>query len=164
KNLVGAKVASAAAFNEMKTHVQNLYKDLKVTHSFTGHDGQPVDVVSIDQQPSLKHALLRNHKVERTAPTLLAMPKAKAGKTNPTWVQHLTPHLAKGMKDKDGKEMFSPEGSIAIRRVTLNEMVKFSTLKEYFKKHGTRPKKVGDGLAKPEFVASDGYTHRYAEA
>ena len=87
KKLPGTKVASVAHFNEMKNHLHALYKDLKVTHTFIGHDGHHVDVAAIDQQPSLRHPLLKNHKVQRTPPALRATPKAKAGKTNPTAVQ-----------------------------------------------------------------------------
>jgi hypothetical protein len=164
KNLPGVKVADAAAFNEMKAHLQALYKNLQVTHTFTNADGQVIDVVPVDKQPSLQHPLLKNHKLQLTPPTLAAAPQqAKNGKQNPTAFQQVAPQLVKGAKDANGQEMFCPPGSIPLRRITLTELTRFRTLKDYFTKVGPSQKSVAaSGVLKPEFVASDGFTHRYA--
>jgi hypothetical protein len=165
KDRPGVKVASAAHFNEMKAHLQNMYKDLKVTHTFIGHDGQHVDVVAIDKQPSLRHPLLKNHKLQRTPPALRVQPKSVKGKTHPVTAKHVSPHLAPGMKDKHGHAMYSPPGSIAMRRLTLDDLTKFRTLKDYLKKHASAPKRnASPKVLKPEFVDSGGNTHRYAHA
>jgi hypothetical protein len=162
KGVAGARVASEAHFNEMKEHLQNLYKGMKVSHSFIGHDGHTVDVVAIDQQPSLRHPLLKNHKVQHTAPTVQLTPKAAGAQKNPNNIQGLPTHLAKGMKDSQGNEMYSPPGSIAIRRLTLAELTKFGSLKEYFQKSiaGSRHPLAKPALQKPDAPGTT--SHRYA--
>jgi hypothetical protein len=160
----GVRVAHATAFNEMRTHLHNLYKNLKPTHSFVSHDGHHVDVIPIDKQPSLQHPLLRNHKVQHAPPALRPTPKAKAGPKHPTTSKSVAAHLTKGKKDAHGHEMFAPQGSIPLRRVTLAEMTKFRTLKDYLKKHSSPQKPLAKNKAlKPEFVDGAGFTHRYAE-
>jgi hypothetical protein len=162
KHLPGVKVASAAHFNEMKAHLLRMHKDLKVTHTFLGHDGHPVDVVAIDHQPSLRHPLLKHHKVQHTPPHLRLAPKADKGKHLSTKVRPLPPHLAKGMKDQHGHEMYAPAGHIAVRRLTLAEMVKHRTLHDFLQKHGGKASQRGE--LKPELVDAGGTTHRYGHA
>jgi hypothetical protein len=161
----GVKVASKAHFNEMKAHLNNMYKNLKVSHTFVGHGGHHIDCVSIDQQPSLRHPALKNHKVQHTPPPLHFMPKHVAGKKQPA--THFVPrHLAKGMKDAHGHEMYTPPGTIPLRRLTLTELTKFRTLKDYFKKHhnGVVSAKAKKKLPAAKTARGDTSIHRYAIA
>jgi hypothetical protein len=163
QNRPGVKVADEAAFNEMKTHLQHLYKNVKATHSYLSHGDQHVDVIPIDQQPSLQHPLLKNHKVQHGLPTLPGLPKVADDKQHPT-VSLLTRHTAN--KDAHGHDTVIPPGHIPMRRITLAEMTKHRTLKDYLNRNhaplsaNALVKKTG---AKPEFMGSDGYVHRHAE-
>jgi hypothetical protein len=168
KGLEGTKVANEKDFEVMKAHLIGLYKGAKVTHTFIGHGGANIDVIPIDQQPALHNPLLKGHKVLLTAPALHALPKRqdekeKAKKQLPTTAKSVPPQLAKGMKDALGNEMFCPEGSIPVRRVTLTEMTKFGTLKDFLQKR-TGPERLTKTKALPPDTPATSTLHRWAHA
>jgi hypothetical protein len=79
------------------------------------------------------------------------------------------------MKDIHGHEMHPPKGTIPIRRLTLAELTKFRTLKEYFQKHhggSSHPKfhlkSTSTSLESPrgteESSRGTAVIHRYAHA
>jgi hypothetical protein len=154
KKTKGFRVASKAAFEEMRAHLMARHKNHKVKHTFLSKNGHPIDCVPIEQQPSLQHKLLAGHKIQLKAPALPEM-ALKAPKKAPGTTEHATLALRKGQKDAHGNEMAAPAGTIPIRRVTLEDLTRFKTLKDYLSKH---PSGGGHQLAKPAI----GGGHRYA--
>jgi hypothetical protein len=160
KNRPGAKVQNAAAFNEMKAYLQNMYKGVKVNHSFVAHDGSHVDVIPFDQQPALRQPALKNHKVQHTPPPPPA-PAKSMGKKMPA-TKGVAPFLAKGKKDQFGNEMYAAPGTIPMRRVTLNELTHFRTLKEYRQKDHTVMQQLVSKKLTPKTTTADLSGHRWA--
>lgn len=74
--------------------------------------------------------------------------------------------LAKGSKDRFGKDMFCPDGTIPMRRVTLDDVTRFPKLADFFQKHetGGRPPFKPQGALKPQGGPVFPETHRYAHA
>jgi hypothetical protein len=145
------KVASAAAFQEMRDHLEFMYAGTTVLHSFVGRDDHHVDCIPIRQQPGLRRTTMEDHKVQLKPPTLPAELATSAGKTlNKPNMAVVT--LQKGDKDKFGNERFCREGTIPMRRITLRDMTKFETLQKYFM--------AGPG----KFYAATAVPHRYAHA
>jgi hypothetical protein len=154
KKLEGARVESEDAFKEMQKFIANRYKDYPVKHTFLSTQGHAIDCVPINQQPALRNPRLAGHRV-RLTPTPPPELKAKGDKAAPgatAVARMLTPESE---KDAAGNVMAAPDGTIPIRRVTLADLVRFKTLKEFLQKdpHGS-----GNPLAKP--AAPD--PHRYA--
>ena len=161
--LPGVKVKNEAEFNKMKAHLLSLYKNVQVTHTFVGHGGNHIDCIPIEQQHGAVAEVKRGHKIQHTAPDHHAMPKHGDAKKHPA-VEGVPLQMKKGLKDKFGKEMVCPEGSIPMRRVTLDQMTKFHTLNDFFQKHhggSKRPPPTDAKVLKPE---AGGTTHRYAHA
>jgi len=124
-----------AEFEAMRKHILSMYRGVKVTHSFVNAEGHHVDCVPIEQQPTLQHPTLKGHAIQTTPPPNLAPAPPPPGASQANWPSTpVTPHLAKGNRDPFGNEMFCPEGTIPMRRITLEEMTRFKTLKDFFRK------------------------------
>ncbi len=130
------RVRDEAAFEEMKGHLLSLYDGVRVKQSFfeTGHY---VDCVPVAQQPSLKGEADAKPPARAATPT--QPPKGQKGGQAPGKTQTLNLTLT-GKKDAFGHKMACPARTIPIRRVTLEDIVRFSTLSQFL-----RGRKVDDG-------------------
>jgi kumamolisin len=151
----GARFSNASAFDDMKSHILSLYQGIHAVHTFVGNDGQHVDCIPIDQQPSLRCGSPIGSKVA-SPPTALEGPPP-GGQLASGSANAVRPHLQPGNHDRFGNERFCPPGTIPMRRITLEEMTKFQTLNDYFKK---MPLVKGH----PRLIALDSVPHRYAHA
>lgn len=126
-----SRVVSATEFEAMRGHVLSLYEGVQVSHSFV-YNSQYVDCVPVLQQPS---ARLLDLKV---VPQLLPPAPPPAGM--PT-VLPTTPQVALGQSDSFGNRISCDDGTIPMRRITLEELSRFQTLHDYFRKApgGTNP-------------------------
>jgi hypothetical protein len=154
KKVEGFKVESKAAFDEMRAFLANRYRDFPVKHTFLSKLGHAIDCVPIDKQPALQHKLLAGHQVQLT-PTPPPDAKPKDDNKGPGAVEPAQMFLGKGEKDSEGNEMAAPDGTIPIRRVTLHDLVRFRTLKDFLRKDT-----FGGGLPTEKPAAAD--PHRYA--
>jgi hypothetical protein len=136
-----SKVVSAAAFEEMRQHVLALYAGVQVAHSFV-YNEQYVDCVPVLQQPGARRLGLRE-----LPPPPPALP---AGMTAAPSIA--TP-FASGRIDSFGNQLLCEDGTIPMRRITLDELSKFPTLNDYF---GKAP---GGDYPAPSIDAA-GYKHR----
>ncbi len=161
--LPGAKVADAAAFTAMKAHITGLYKNVEVKHSFVDENGSVFDCIPVSQQPALKGA------APAEAPSMPPVTHgALPGAVSPgeRKVNSVTSFAAAGAKDKFGNAQSCPAGCIPMRRITLEEMTRFETLRHFFQKSplgGGAPPTSAESAA-PGFAPRVAATHRWAHA
>lgn len=142
------KVASDDHFAEMKSYLLDLYDGVSATHSFADENGQVFDCVPIEQQPSLKGG-------EKAAE-----PVDQPGAVQPSGELQAQPQLNPERKDKFGNSMWCPPGTIAVRRVTMNELSRFRNMRDFFQKS---PSGGHHPLDESHAKAPSG-THQYAHA
>jgi hypothetical protein len=126
---VASKVAHSDAFEEMRAHVLSLYEKTEAPHSFVDEDGAVFDCIPVEQQLAL-----RGH----TGPVPVApdLPpiEAPAGSGDERRASLIVPPFGSGRKDRHGNEMQCPPGTIPMRRVTLEDLTRFGTLRDFFQK------------------------------
>jgi hypothetical protein len=112
----GATVKDSATFEQMRRHLLDLYAGISVSHSFAT-DGQIFDCVPIDEQPGLR----------RQAPSAVAAPPRSpwAGARAIAGDRRLA---------SEAQEQGCPTGTIPMRRVTLEEITRFATLRDFLAK------------------------------
>lgn len=139
-------VASETEFDRMRDGLLALYKDLKVTHSYVNTEGQYIDCIPIDEQPSLRRPDGTFEKVA-TPPQSILLPAGA-----PSLMPTPTP-----LTDNFGNLQRCPDGTIPKRRITLEEMSRFYTLEDFFRKQ--LPPKMSPSAA----VALESHYYAYAE-
>src|SRR4051794_15507655 len=151
-----AKVGNAAAFTEMRQHVLRMYDGVHVHHSYV-LDSEYFDCVPIMEQPSVR--LLGLKKVNTAPPQA-----ARSVQGEPGSATDAEPAMQTGLVvkvDQFGNSIPCESGTIPMRRITLEELTKFSNLREFFQKEpgkaGQSPFKEGYGRA----AASHKYAHAY---
>ncbi|HZS53397.1 MAG TPA: neprosin family prolyl endopeptidase [Bryobacteraceae bacterium] len=124
----GVKVLSDAHFQDMKSHLIKLYAGIQPQHSFVDANGSIFDCIPIEQQPALRGKTI-------ATPIDIPAPQSRAGEPvadrKPIAIQ---PPLQSGQKDSLGNAMTCPAGTIPMRRVTLEELTRFETLQNFFRK------------------------------
>lgn len=126
----GSKVKDAAQFQRMKDHVMSMYKEVKVRNSFVlGPDH--IDCVDVKTQPGLNRDGKRLTLEKPPAPNIAAEEKDNAPAS-----KSVEPMLSKRKKDPHGNVQFCEPGSIPMRRITLDELVRYETLADFFNKYG----------------------------
>jgi hypothetical protein len=151
----GAAVTEEVEFERMRAHLLLLYGNMTVTHSYETSDGNTFDCVPIAEQPGLRLAERRTDKP--AAPPDLGPTPAPVGTTPKHTLQAGLPQVAPGSKDGHGNARTCPPGTIPMRRITLEEMTRFRTLEDFFRKD-PRVK------SHPRLLAADTVPHRYAHA
>ncbi len=167
------RVRSAEAFAEMRRHILSLYEGVAVDglHSFL-LDGQHFDCLPIEQQPSVRGLGIGHVEVAPPPPlSIAAEPAAPAAGApvagEPAPVAPEEPHaraaspLTLGAHDAFGNEIQCAEGTIPMRRVTLEEMTRFETLRQFFEKG---PDGAGQIGLEEEKAAPAKPVHKYAHA
>jgi hypothetical protein len=101
-----------------------------VTHSFMDDHGQAFDCIPVERQPALRN----------TGRELAQPPILKASRTSISKPNSGSPQLSIGRKDRFGNAMECPKGTVALRRITLEEVTRFPTLRDYLRKPTTRPR------------------------
>jgi neprosin-like protein len=160
----GVRVQSDKDFGEMKAHLLRLYDGMPVVNSFWDQN-QFVDCTPIDQQPSIRLSGVPGQRAERSGPKPGLGPGEDRTKPAPELPRlgrrgiDLT--LKPGRLDGYGQEMYCRDGTVPIRRLTLEEMTRFKTLSDFFAKGSQRDdfeiRPRGRGELKPEDEA-----HYYA--
>jgi hypothetical protein len=134
----GAAVKSTAAFEEMRQHLVSMYSGVEVEHSFV-QGNQVFDCVPIHDQPGMRtqHA--------KTVPEPPPSPPGgvfRQGDDSGSPQVHETQSTMGGL-DPLGNAQECEEGTIPMRRLTLEELTRFETLQDYFAKNpqagGHRP-------------------------
>ena len=147
----GNHVQDRGAFEEMRQHILAMYRGVEITHSFV-LDSSHYDCIPIEQQPAVRiHGL----KTIATAPpqSILAKPgSASATETTIKPALQLDPERP---FDQFGNSVHCEEHTFPMRRITLETMTHFPTLRHFFAKHPDASPQ-GSGLS----AVTDG--HKYA--
>jgi hypothetical protein len=127
----GSGVQDAAAFETMRQHILMMYRDVEVTHSFVLNSSH-FDCVPVDQQPSVRILGLNSIATAPPQP-LLSRPSDLDGppEFHPIPATQLS---AENKTDGFGNTIGCPQGSIPMRRITLEEMSQFHTLRDFLRK------------------------------
>jgi hypothetical protein len=149
------RVRSAAHFAEMQAHIKSIYDGVTVHHSFTDSSGHVFDCIPIQDQPSLRDESARAIPKAPDISGLVPRDHARSKQVTPP-----APQLDSTKKDRHGNSMGCPPGTIPIRRLTLDQLCRYETLQDFFRK-------VSPALAAvPRPTAPDpdneGNNHRYA--
>ena len=123
-----AKVASPEHFEEMRQHVLGLYAGVEAQHSFLELGGRPVDCIPIEQQPSLRNS--GPPVAPPSGPPPLASDAASGELPTGEPARQLHPEW----KDRYGNAMWCPQGTIPMLRITLEQVTRFRTLRDFFSK------------------------------
>ncbi|HEY1709720.1 MAG TPA: neprosin family prolyl endopeptidase [Rhizomicrobium sp.] len=130
----GFKVQSAAAFEEMRGHLQQMYSGVVTRGGYT-QDNATFDCVTVASQPGASG--LR----QIAAPPSLS-PASAEGRS------HLEPETL------TGNAQHCSSGTIPLRRVTIDQLARFRTLREFFHKSPFDAHVLRPDIAQPQ--------HKYA--
>lgn len=139
----GTRVEDANAFEDMRAHILYMYDGVKQVSSFT-RDGSYVDCIEIESQPSVRHLGLKELARPPTTSTLAQRPRGRAlGE-----VRYVDSPLKLGLKDRFGNPISCPDRTIPMRRITLETLVHFRTLRDFLAKNPV-------GLSRPRSESKD---------
>ena len=153
-----ARVAHENAFAEMKAHILKLYDQVDVHHSFEDVNGGIFDCIPIEQQPSLRG-------LTKSIPKPPDIPRPERG-TDPKDERKanlIGSPMGPDRRDKYGNVMHCPEGTIPMRRVTLENLTQFETLSHFFQKGPGEvlPPQISPSGIAPSVPASHRWAHAY---
>ena len=151
-NVPYSKIASEQPFSEIQSYLTNYYASIESDHSFVDPNGSVFDCFPVEKQFSLRD---KKGGIAK-APDLPTGPKALASPAKRIVQLHADLH------DQFGNRMLAPEGTIPVRRLTIEDLARFSTLHEFFQKSPG-----SSGAARPPHVAVHplvAETHRWAHA
>jgi hypothetical protein len=127
-----SKIKDAAAFEEMRQHILNMYQDVDVNHSFV-LDSAHYDCVPIMQQPAV-----RKYGIKKIAtppkPVLVDNSAQAADDALEGKIRQATQRDPENPFDAFGNSVHCEEGTIPMRRLTLETMTHFPTLRQLFQK------------------------------
>jgi hypothetical protein len=154
----GSRVKDAAAFEEMRQHLIATYRGVEVKHSYVQHSSH-FDCVPTEQQPTVRAFGLKS--IASAPPqSLLTEPTDPADGTE-FQAAPATQLSAGKQTDEFGNAIGCEQGTIPMRRLTLEEMAQFPTLREFFQKGP-------DGAARPslpdikEIPGASAAGHKYS--
>jgi hypothetical protein len=128
-----SRVRTVNAFREMRQHVLSLYQGVHVTHSFL-LDTQVFDCIPITEQPSVRH-LLGGQKIATPPPIEPPPTEALSSEPGPAaGRQPEEPQLDPKQVDVFGNAISCDQGTIPMERVTLEQMTRFGSLREFLQK------------------------------
>lgn len=125
-----AVVPDEYEFERMKAYVLQLYGGVQVQHSFELPGGIVFDCVPIDEQPGVR---LQNIGSIAEPPELGPAP-APNGHTPGVERLFIGQQVDPSSKDAHGNQCRCPKGTIPMRRVSVEDIVRFRTLEEFFRK------------------------------
>jgi hypothetical protein len=152
-----SKVAHEDAFADMRAHILKLYDKTESPNSFMDGTGAIFDCIPIEQQPALKGS-------SEPVPKAPDLPQVEAA-GRPQVAEERKASLISSpfgpdRTDWHGNAIFCQPGTIPMRRVTLETLTRFGTLKDFFQK-GPRGAGRPPRASEPATVPA---THRWAHA
>ena len=145
-------VKDGVAFDDMRQHILDLYQGVQVNHSFL-LEGHAYDCVPVEQQASLR---MYGDGNIATPPPAETMRQTQNANITPT-----TQIDAGSLIDAFGNATRCEDNTIPMRRVTLEDMTQFNTLRDFFAKGRTG---AGDSYDPNMPEPGDAYVHHYATA
>lgn len=122
----GRQVESERAFEQMRQHILDLYEGVTVSHSYVDPDGAVFDCVPVAQQPSARDT----DNIATPPPGPPPSHASAAASEQPDQSGLANVH----QRDNFGNDLSCPSGTIPMRRLTLEDLARFATLKEFFQK------------------------------
>jgi hypothetical protein len=119
-------VTSAASFDQMRSYVLDMYRGVKVEHSFRTDEGY-FDCVTVDSQPSVR--ALGGTDIATPPPPTASGPAVQGGAHN------AASPLTLGLKDAYGNAISCADGTIPMQRLSLDRLTRFSSLRAFLSKH-----------------------------
>jgi len=155
-------VKTPEAFEEMRRHLLSLYRGVHVPHSFL-LDTQVFDCVPITEQPSVRFLRLKI----ATPPPPIQPPPTQARSPEPgppAGGQPDEPQAGGNKVDVFGNAISCDQGTIPMRRITLEEMTRFGSLREFLGKElpGTTPLHPSSTIVPSPAISNT--AHRHANA
>ena len=125
---LGVRV-DAKAFEEMQKYLLERYEGVETVNSFV-RDNTYVDCIKTDSQPSVRQQGIR----EIAKPPLSSEVEAGRRRAEPGQNRYAELPLKLGLKDRFGNPVACPEGTIPMQRITLDMLVRYRTLRDFFAK------------------------------
>lgn len=146
-------VKDAAAFEQMRQYLLTIYRGMDVSHSFVA-DADSIDCIPIEQQPSVR--LSGTTEISPIPPELSSAASASSGAAD-------NGSASAGESDPFGNTIGCEEATVPMLRVTLDQLVRFETLEDFFQKGpgGAGQAPAQDGLAAP--AATRRYAHAFQQ-
>lgn len=144
----GSQVQGALAFDDMRQHILDLYQGVEVKHSFL-LEGHTYDCIPVEQQAGVR--LYGDGTIATPPPAETREQIAGAASTS---------QIDAGI-DALGNATRCEDNSIPMRRVTLEDMTQFNTLRDFFAKGRTGS---GDSNNPDMPEPGDSDVHHYATA
>ena len=118
-----SRVRDTAAAAAMRDHLVRHYTGVEAEQSFVDENGSVFDCIPIEQQPALG----------RQAAGRRRLPICRRGRQEPRRERSRWCNLAH-RRDQHGNQMLAPEGTIPMRRLTMENLTRFETLRHFFQK------------------------------
>jgi hypothetical protein len=138
-------------YSGMQQYLLERYEGIEVSHSFMADNGQIFDSIPENQQPALR---LSGQAMAETPES----PPQAAGQSDRGLLS--TAQFDGNRQDRFGNRLLSPPGTVPIRRITIEELSRFGSLRAF-----SRKAPVGRSghprLTPPELTSA---VHRYAYA
>jgi hypothetical protein len=136
-NVPNSAIGFEGAFDEIRAHLVNYYAGAESMHSFVDANGAVFDCIPIDKQLSRRG---------QTSPLPVApdLPGAADPTQAPSSPARKIVQLHADFRDPYGNQMLPPDGTIPVRRLTLEGLARFKNLRDFLQK---RP--GGGGGARP---------------
>jgi len=127
KDFSQSRASSSAAFEEMQAFILGHYAGLEAVHSFL-RDGQVWDCFPVDRQPGLRQPDGSFAELARLPE--LSFPQGIPSERAEGSVGEEPAPFEPG-KDACGNVQEAPDGCVRIRRLTLTELTRFESVKDY---------------------------------
>jgi hypothetical protein len=131
--LTGSKVSNEDEFLKMRNHLVTMYEGVEVNNSFVMDSVMFIDCININSQPGLKTEDGKYLSIAQTPPAIRIRDDQDTLEA-----KFVSPMVDKEKKDAFGNVMYCEEGFIPMRRITLEEMIRFRTLDDFFNKGGIK--------------------------
>jgi Neprosin/Pentapeptide repeats (8 copies) len=126
-------IAGEPAVAEMRAHVLRHYEGVEAEYSFVDENGSIFDCVPIEKQPSLRRAGAPVAKAPDLPSAATDVRKLESRELDGRRGEHVEP-LHADRKDAHGNRMHAPDGTIPLRRLTLESMARFGSLQQFLQK------------------------------
>lgn len=160
-NVPNSALEDEVSFAEMRSYLERYYDGAEAIHSFVDEGDSIFDCIPIEKQFS------RRGKTDRipTAPELPGLSDRSESEARMP-IRSIT-QWRLGLVDRFGNRAQAPEGTIPVRRMTLANLARFRSLREFFQKSpGQGPGQGGDfappGTSRPPALLAT--NRRYAHA
>ncbi|MET0404188.1 MAG: neprosin family prolyl endopeptidase [Cystobacter sp.] len=154
-------VQSVAELARMRKYLEERYPAQAVVHQFRSALGDKIDCVRMEAQPGLRREGMQRHVLQRAPRTL---PQGEPVDTFGARGLNPSQGLTHGV-DAAGALQHCPEGAIPVLRLELEDLQRFSSLDDFFRKEpvGSDPRSGLEQAANP-LAAGPTSSHQYAHA